>query len=124
MGAIMLNRGKPIRFGYKLWALCESNSYSFHLQINHAEEPGKSPHPLGSGVINDLTNIVCVQSAAKLHRLYFDNFFSSYTLPGDLTKNEKFATGTIRETRTNGAAGLMNVLKQNSDRYSMRMLGH
>ena len=86
------------------------------MKIYQDKEPGKSPKPLGCRVINDLVNIVCVKSAPKHHRLYFDNFFSSYTLLADLREKEVLATGTIRENRTNGAAGLMNVLKKKSDR--------
>ena len=112
----MFIRGKPIRFGYKIWALCGSNGYPYHLQIYPGKEPGKSPQPLGSRVINDLVNIVCVKSAPKHHRFYFDNFFSSYTLLADLREKEVLATGTIRENRTNGASGLMNDLKKKSDR--------
>ena len=44
-GAKIFIRGEPIRFGYKIWALCRSNGYPYHLQIYQGKEPGKSPQP-------------------------------------------------------------------------------
>ena len=40
--AKMLIGGKLIRFGYKIFALCGSNGYPYHLHIYQGKEPGKS----------------------------------------------------------------------------------
>ena len=73
-GAKMFIRGKPIRFGYKIWALCGSNGYPYHLQIYQGKEAGRPSQPLGSRVINDLVDVVLENSSPSFHRFYFDNF--------------------------------------------------
>ena len=115
-GAKMFIRGKPIRFGYKIWALCGSNGYPYHLQIYQGKEAGRPSQPLGSRVINDLVDVVLENSSPSFHRFYFDNFFSSYGLLDQLRTREVLATGTIRENRTSGAAALMQKISKKTDR--------
>jgi DNA excision repair protein ERCC-6 len=47
----MFIRGKPIRFGYKVWMICSSNGYPYNMQIYCGKEAEDSG-PLGSRVIN------------------------------------------------------------------------
>ena len=50
--AKMFIRGKPIRFGYKIWSLCGEDGYPYHLKIYTGKEPGQQPDPLGTRVVN------------------------------------------------------------------------
>ena len=43
----MFIRGKPIRFGYKIWCLCGENDYSYHLSI-YTGKSDNSVAPLGT----------------------------------------------------------------------------
>ena len=109
--AKMFIRGKPIRFGYKIWAICGSNGYPYHLQIYQGKEYEKPAQPLGSRVINELVQVVLGCSSPRNHSFFFDNFFTSYTLLCELREKQVMATGTIRDNRTAGAAGLMKEIQ-------------
>ena len=50
-----------------------------------------------------MVDVVTANSSALLYELYFDNFFTSYSLMSDLAKIDVRATDTIRENRTTGA---------------------
>lgn len=95
--AKMFIRGKPIRFGFKIWMLCSNSGYPYAMKIysGKSSEPEKSP--LGSRVVWELLS--CVENAEK-HEIFFDNFFSSYQLLTELSEKGFKATGTIREFRT------------------------
>ena len=92
-------RGKPIRFGFKIWCFCGSDDYPYNM--NFIKERRKSCKTnLGSRVINNMVEVITANSSALLHELYFDNFFTSYSLMSDSAKIDVRATGTIRENRT------------------------
>lgn len=93
----MFIRGKPIRFGFKIWMMCSSNGYPYAMQIYGGKKEPTSEVPLGSRVVNEL--ISCLRDNSK-HEIYFDNFFSSYNLISQLSKQGLRATGTIRKMRT------------------------
>lgn len=94
----MFIRGKPIRFGYKNWVLASSDGYPYKFETyTGASESKVRSRPLGPQVVFDLLSIV--QNPA-CHRLYFDNFFTSYHLLQELHEKNFRALGTIRENRT------------------------
>lgn len=94
-------RGKPIRFGYKLWALCGSNGYCFKFDLycgaetatNYAKNEDLA---LGSRVVVNLLD--CVSDPSS-HCIYFDNLFTSRDLLLHLQEKGFRATGTLRENR-------------------------
>lgn len=94
----MYIKGKPIRFGFKLWCLCSSNGYLYKF-IPYGGKTSTYQNELGLGenVVLDLLSVVRQPSA---HRVFFDNFFSSYKLLSLLKERGFYATGTIRENRT------------------------
>jgi DNA excision repair protein ERCC-6 len=108
----MYIKGKPIRFGYKLWSLCASNGYPYHLIMYQGKDLEAPKQPLGSRVINRMVDVIVTESAAVHHEVYFDNFFTSYDLMTDLSRRDICATGTIRENRTAGAGKAMVDSKQ------------
>ena len=109
--AKMFIRGKPIRFGYKIWSLCGEDGYPYHLKIYTGKEPGQQPDPLGTRVVNHMVSVIEEKSVVKSHQLFFDNFFSSYGLLKCLREKNVRAVGTIRENRTAGASKLMESAK-------------
>ncbi|GFX90870.1 piggyBac transposable element-derived protein 2 [Trichonephila clavipes] len=96
-------KGKPIRFGYKMWALCGNNCYCYNFDLYCGKEVVDTPstvvlskEPLGTRVVKKMLQPV---TNPKSHIVYFDNFFNSYNLLVDLRKSGFRATGTIRSDR-------------------------
>ncbi|KRX27638.1 PiggyBac transposable element-derived protein 3 [Trichinella nelsoni] len=73
----MFIRGKPIRFGQKIWSMTSTSGYPFKLEL-YSGVAEKTPEPL----------------------VYFDNFFASKELLTTLGEMKLRATGTLRNTRT------------------------
>ena len=105
--AKMFIRGKPIRFGYKIWAICGNDGYPYKLKLYRGKEQNQPKLPLGTRVVNDMMSVIQSCSAVTRHEVYFDNFFTSHALLKSLAEQNIKATGTIRENRTAGAAKLM-----------------
>ena len=94
----MFLKGKPVRFGFKIWCLCSSEGYLFYSLPYAGQEPNKKFSSLGLGgdvVLNSLSVVVKPIN----HQIFFDNFFSSFKLFVHLKNNGFFATGTIRDNR-------------------------
>jgi len=69
--AKMFIRGKPIRFGYKIWMLCSSDGYPYQAAI-YCRKTDRPQHvTLGKHVVTSLAD--CIPNKAE-HELYFDNF--------------------------------------------------
>ena len=85
-GAKMFIRGKPVHFGFKIWCLCGSDGYPYNIKVYQKNEKKLQDQPLGSHVISNKVDVITANSSALLHELYFDNFFTSYSLMSDLAK--------------------------------------
>lgn len=94
----MYIKGKPIRFGFKLWCLCSSNGYLYKF-IPYGGKTSTRENELGLGE-NIVLELLSVVQKPSVHRIFFDNFFSSYKLFSLLQEKGFYATGTIRENRT------------------------
>lgn len=91
-------KGKPIRFGYKLWALCASNGYCYKfIPYTGKETNDQVGLTLGSRVVTELLNCVSIPNE---HCIFFDNFFTNRDLLVHLSYKGFRATGTVRENRT------------------------
>jgi hypothetical protein len=113
----MYIKGKPIRFGYKIWTLAGSDGYPYMNELYSGKRQNTSTSsPLGPNVVSRLLKVVEAHSDPTSHHVYFDNFFTSYQLLNDLRKIHFKATGTIRTNRTNGAAKLLETDKELSKR--------
>ena len=108
----MFMKGKPIRFGYKIWVLAGADGYPYSLSIYQGKEINQSSEPLGTRVVKMLLNDVEQISDPSNHHVFMDNFFTSYDLLSDLRKFHFKATGTMRQNRTGGAAKLMSTDKE------------
>ena len=91
----MFIRGKPIRFGYKLWVLTGNDGFPYHIQIYSGRDPSIKNHdkPLGYRVVDTLLKPVRELSSPSLHTIHFDNFFTSYSLLTHLKEQKFKATG-------------------------------
>lgn len=90
---------KPIRFGYKFWAMCGVTGYCFNFDLycGRKEKTDHVPKTLGSAVVEQMLSII---EDPNSHCAYFDNYFSSYDLFRSLKEKGFRATGTVRENRT------------------------
>ena len=115
-------KSKPIKFGYKAWAICGEDGYPYHLQIYCGKSSEKLDFGLGGSVVVRLIDEMYKigDEDIKNCEYFFDNFFSSHDLLSDLTGKEILATGTIRENRTGGADKVLlsKKLLQKKDRGS------
>lgn len=94
----MFIRGKPVRFGFKLWCLCSDTGYLFKfIPYGGKSEKTNPTVALGTRVVLELLSVV---ENPEHHRIFFDNFFTSYSLFVSLREKGFFATGTVRENRT------------------------
>ena len=93
-------RGKPIRFGYKNWAICcSSTGYCFNFDLYEGkQEQHSEANGLGASVV---LNQVSKVTSPSNHIFYFDNYFTSFQLMKLLTEQNVSASGTVRINRTN-----------------------
>ena len=99
-------KGKPIRYGYKMWVLATSLGYAVHLipyqrATGHKWQPGLG---MGGEIMLDLISVL----PQKPFHITFDNLFSSLALTEDLSKCRYACTGTIWANRT-GNCPLMDI---------------
>jgi DNA excision repair protein ERCC-6 len=93
-------RGKPIMFGYKLWALCGTSGYCFSFSLHCGKAPSNNERGdllLGSKVV---LNIVYFVEHPNSHSVFSDNAFKNRDILIHLRFLGYRATGTIRENRT------------------------
>lgn len=97
-------KGKPIRFGFKVWSLCTTSGYLLNFEIyqgasgrangQYEERFGKCAAPLV---------FMCDDFSQEVRLLpfsfYFDNLFTGFPLLAYLKLRGYNATGTIRENR-------------------------
>ena len=94
-------RGKPVRYGYKIWALASSKGYMYQVEpycgaMTNLETTG---YGQGYDVVLGLLNKSNVPSGKCI---YFDNLFTSLSLLDELTNKGIGGCGTMRENRLGG----------------------
>ena len=92
-------RGKPIRFGYKVWCLCTRTGYLVQAIPYQGSTTGYSNPEFGMGGSVVLDLISELPSEVE-YRLFFDNLFTPIPLIDHLKQSNIGATGTIRVNRT------------------------
>ena len=123
-GAKMFIRGKPIRFGYKIWCLVGENGFPYHLKVYTGKEPEQQRLPLGTRIVDQMVSIIEKHSNVGDHHFFFDNFFISYSLLKSLAERNVKTTGTIRENRTNGTGSSKQLKKTERGTYDFRCDGN
>ncbi|XP_046393650.1 piggyBac transposable element-derived protein 3-like [Ischnura elegans] len=97
-------RGKPIRFGYKVWSLNTTAGYLVNFDVYQGRNPasnseyekmvGKCAAPL-----LQMLDEIPQEKKNLAYKLYFDNLFTGFELLKELRSRGYGATGTIRENR-------------------------
>lgn len=100
-GAKQFIRGKPIRFGYKMWSLTTPLGYLLQTEPYQGARGRQTEVPglgMGGSVVVDLIAEL-QQEEGRCFHLTFDNLFTSLQLVDHLTKKNIACTGTIRANR-------------------------
>ena len=90
-------KGKPVKFGMKLWVLASSDGYPFAFEVYTGKSDLAEEGLLGERVVRELTKVI---GNKRQHRLYFNNFFSSPQLCRQQAALGLNCTGTVRTNRT------------------------
>ncbi len=74
-------REKPIKWGYKMWIIASDDGFPYFIIMYQRRSLSVRTVPFGQQVVMDLVDAIrkmeCDLSSVKL---YFDNFFSSYSV--------------------------------------------
>ena len=94
-------RGKPVRYGYKIWALASSKGYMYQVEpyCGAMTNLGTTGNGQGYAVVLGLLNKSNVPSGKCI---YFDNLFTSFILLDELINKGIGGCGTMRENRLGG----------------------
>lgn len=93
-------KSKPIRFGFKNWALCSSFGYLIAFEIYTGKSTAKDNlFGVGGDIVVSLISQGSIPSNEGF-KIFFDNYFSSSALLNYLAENGYCATSTIQDTRT------------------------
>lgn len=90
--------GKPIRFGYKVWALCTSEGSGVWFEPYCGRDTRVEDKGLGQGP-NIVLQLVEQASLPPGSELYFDNLFTTFPLLDKLSEMNLAGTGTLRQNR-------------------------
>ncbi|XP_029824862.2 piggyBac transposable element-derived protein 4 [Ixodes scapularis] len=86
---------KPVKRGYKVWMLCASTGYNLKFEIYSGRSESGVQKELGAQVVKKL----CQDISGRHHRVFFDNYFTSYGLLKDLREQGIYACGTVNHNR-------------------------
>ena len=91
-------RGKPIRYGFKMWCLNTPDGYLIQTEPYQGQGTVKIQPELGVGgsVVMDLL----AELPPNGYHVFLDNFFTSIPLLEELKLNGMLGTGTVRANRT------------------------
>ena len=105
-------RNKPVKWGFKLWVLCDShNGYTSDFSIYRGKNGEvRSSNGVGYDVVMSLSK----NNLSQDYSLYIDNFYTSPQLLSDLFDNGVHATGTLDVSRK----GVPAVLSQQKKKFS------
>lgn len=96
-------RGKPIRYGYKLWVGTTSCGYIMWFEPYQSSgtiiNRSYSELGLGANVVLTYTDKLLEFGMGDNFHLFIDNFFTGLPLVDELSKRNIRVTGTIREHR-------------------------
>ncbi|XP_065188227.1 piggyBac transposable element-derived protein 4-like [Sycon ciliatum] len=114
---------KPVRFGFKVFALCDSAlHYLYNFKIyTGREHAGQVDHGLAHNIVTELLQPLSGQG----YKLYTDNFYTSPHLFSDLFENHKTAAaGTCQVNRRGFPAVLKNTktFQRRAERGKMRFV--
>ncbi|CAB3231969.1 unnamed protein product [Arctia plantaginis] len=91
-------KGKPIRFGFKMWIAATRLGYCLYADPYQGRSE-RTETGLGRHVINKLITKVQEEFPNTDFSVYCDNFFTGLPLASDLKEKHVFLTGTVRSNR-------------------------
>ncbi|XP_028656905.1 piggyBac transposable element-derived protein 3-like [Erpetoichthys calabaricus] len=96
-------RGKPVRFGFKQWAICCSQTgYCYQMQVYEGKATGSDDDAGMSGLgASVVLKMISILETPYAHKIYFDDFFTGFSLMKYLKDIDVRATGTARFNRMN-----------------------
>ena len=95
-------QNKPVRSGYKMWVLAESNGYVINFDPYQGAKNGKKHHSsetswgLGETVVLSLLDVMSENIG---YHVFIDHIFTSFRLIQHLASNNIRASGPIRPNR-------------------------
>lgn len=96
-------RGKPVRFGYKVWCLNSPTGYLINFEIYQGKNPRSNLDYEGlfGKCAAPFVQMIEEMGDKKLYRykFFFDNLFTNANLLSTLKANGYGGTGTLRENR-------------------------
>uniref|UniRef100_A0A0K8UM49 PiggyBac transposable element-derived protein 3 n=3 Tax=Bactrocera latifrons TaxID=174628 RepID=A0A0K8UM49_BACLA len=92
-------RGKPIRYGYKIWCMTTSEGYLLNFDLYTGKNMIRSNEPLGLSV----TKTLCYDIVPEHSTVFLDNYFNSFKLLEEFDKKNITVVGTIRSDRIENA---------------------
>ncbi|CAG5016652.1 unnamed protein product [Parnassius apollo] len=105
-------RGKPIRYGYKLWVGATSGGYIAWFEpyqgASTFTNAQYSQLGLGASVVLSYADQLATLGYGKNYHLFIDKFFTGLPLVHELTERGFRVTGTIRENRSGKCPLLSN----------------
>ena len=118
-------RGKPIRFGFKIWCGTTPLGYlvwidPYQGKVDSSRTQGKS-FGLGGNLVTKFADVLA-SLGRKFFHLCYDNVFNSVKLVTTLKAKFVKATGTIRENRTEKCPRISNdaLKKQGRGNYDFK----
>lgn len=95
-------RGKPVRFGFKLWGACTSSGTLLHVEPYCGSHTNVPDHGFGHGpnIVLEMVNRIEME---KGQHVVCDNYFGSIALLKELATKGIACTSTLREDRLGGA---------------------
>ena len=91
-------RGKPVRFGFKLWSICTTEGYLLHAEPYCGSATDLPCTGYGQGA-DGVLGLVKKCQLRQGHHVTFDNLFTSLPLLDQLSAAGIGGTGTARENR-------------------------
>ena len=91
-------KGKPIRYGYKVWMLCSSTGQCHHFKVYTGAEDRNPEYEVGESVLLSMAEFVPPGC-----NLYMDRYFTSLNLLKILAEKLIAAAGNIQQNRSLGA---------------------
>lgn len=95
-------RGKPIRFGFKMWSLNSPDGYLVNFDVYQGRNPNAVPeyeYMFGKNAAPFVSMLKELPNPELPYKFYLDNLFTSISLFNFLRSNGYGATGTFREDR-------------------------